>query len=490
MPLRKLKYFFNLFLSFLFFIGIFVLSQKLNHRIDLTTQKRHTLSQSTIQELQQLQSELKIDAFLPLSTPIAYQDLIEQWRNLLLDIQREYAQTNLRFFDTAELDENEEKEILERSNHLGVKPQKMILQKADIRLEKTLPFAVVISYLNQSIVLNPPEEISLLEFEFTLALKSLLFHRTKPKIAFTQGHGETDFLKSPLIHRLAQRAELQNIDLSQIKEPIENTELSQIALLLIFAPQYAFKKSELERLNAYIKQGGNLLIAADYRIQSPEFPSVWVMRAYGFEEWLKELGIDIHIREVVVDPLHPALAMLDRDAMGKSSATHHPLYVQTMKPFAFLDHFDALVCPMCPPIEIKNPKCQSLINSFDSAQAHLDLRSLDLNQSKAKRSADINGFSLFASCEFPQSRLVFMGSAHRFLSANATHLLAFEDMIDWLLYLDDMIELKNKNYTFPRLDQKSSSFKSNFKIMALLIPILFLILLQFLFIFMKWRKYR
>ncbi len=486
---KKTKYFFNLSLILLLFTGLLALSQGIHGRIDLTAEQRYTLSPSTKKQLDQLEHTLKIDAFLPLSTPISYQDLIAQWQNLLYDIQAQYDQSALTFYDTAGLDEQDEQTLLAFAEKLGVKPKKMVLQQADTRIEKSLPFAIVLSYLNQSIVLEPPETLSLLEFELNLALQSLITASAKPKLAFTQGHGETDFLKSPISLRLKQRAELQAIDLSQITETNED-ELNQITALVIFAPQRAFTAQEVSRLSAYLKQGGNLLIAADYRVQSPEFPSIWVLRAYGLEPWLASLGIQIKNREVVADEQHPSLASLQRDAVGKASHIHHPLYIQTNQPKGFLKHFDALICPMCPPIEHTASQCQSLVHSFDTAQAYLDLRSLELNTAKAKRKAEVHGFDLITACEFEPGRLLVMGSANRFLSANPTQLMAFEDMIDWLLSLEELIPLKSKNDALPMLQQQSSQFRFYFKLSALLLPILFLIGLQLSFGLQRWRKYR
>jgi hypothetical protein len=483
---KKIEYPFKVLLSSLFFLGLLILSQEFFIRFDFTKSQKYTLNPQTQALIKRLKAPLQIYAFLPLSAPIPYQELIAQWTDFMRELQLQHQNIEVQIYDTSEL-ESESDEILGLAKHFKIPFQKIAQQQNDQRTQKEIPFAVLLTYLNEQSILSPPESPSDIEFNFALQLKTLVDQKPKPKMAFSKGHGETDFLKSPLISRLIQRADIEQIDLSTLapidtKDPSQRSTLDYLNVLVIFNPQIALKADEIEQIKDFLAKGGHVLFAADYRVQILDFPNVWVLKYYGIETFFESMGLQIQSRSVVFDTKHPALARLQRDATGQSLQSNHPLYIQTQN-LNLLKDLDGLICPMCPPIQIQ-PKasnaCESILKSYPSAQIKTDLRSLDYE--KDGQIGQTQSYDVMVKCSFEnQGDLIVMGSANRFLSAQPKHLLAFEHLLDYLLGYDELMPLKHQNQQTAMLKQTTAQFKTNFKLVMVFGPILLLLLMQIIF---------
>ena len=125
-------------------------------------------------------------------------------------------------------------------------------------------------------------------------------------VASLGGHGERDLLGQANFDlgnfglALAQKGyQVVGLDLASSPSPPDNT-----ALLVIASPQRPFLEGEIDSLQAYLKQGGNLLLLSD-----PEQPvAVSLLKRLTGIEQLPGTIVDANVRELGID--NPAVALV------------------------------------------------------------------------------------------------------------------------------------------------------------------------------------
>jgi hypothetical protein len=133
-----------------------------------------------------------------------------------------------------------------------------------------------------------------------------LSHSTEHWVASLSGHGERDLLGTANFDLgdfgLALRQQgyqVVGLDLATSPTPPDNT-----ALLLIASPEIQFLEGEIERLQDYLDQGGNLLLLSD-----PQQPvaAALIKRLTGIEQ-LPGTIVDANVHELGID--NPAVALV------------------------------------------------------------------------------------------------------------------------------------------------------------------------------------
>jgi len=242
-------------------------------RIDLTEEQRFTMTTATENILAKVEDPVFVEVLLEGEFPAGFQRLRNEVEEMLRDFssingQIEYGFTNPGEGTIQEVNENR-KLLSER----GVNPINFQVQDADGRSDRLLyPYAIV-SYKNQTALVNLLENqvpgqnpdvavnnsVSLLEYKFANAIQKLL--RTKrPLIAYVEGHGELNELQTrDLSNGLAPYYNIGRLRLDTM--PPFGPE--QIGALLIAKPQGAFSEREKFILDQYIMRGGRVIWMID-----------------------------------------------------------------------------------------------------------------------------------------------------------------------------------------------------------------------------------
>jgi hypothetical protein len=133
-----------------------------------------------------------------------------------------------------------------------------------------------------------------------------LTQRDEHWVASLSGHGERDLLGTANHHlgdfglMLRQKGfQVVGLDLATSPALPDNT-----ALLVIASPERPFLKGEIERLESYLEQGGNLLLLSDPEAQ---VAASLVKRLTGIEQ-LPGTIVDANVRELGID--NPAVALV------------------------------------------------------------------------------------------------------------------------------------------------------------------------------------
>lgn len=240
-------------------------------RIDLTSEKRFTVSNATESLLTALSSPLEVQVFLTGDFPSGFRKLQASTQQLLgLFKQLQPAQFQYRFLSPGDLTADGKlwADSLLNSGALNINltVQKEAGQSSNIIFPVAL---VTYNGRSQLVSLFPGASRSisqtelntaeaLLEYQFVSAFEKLV-HTQKPGIAYETGHGE------PVDERTYQlRLALQDDYVLRTLDLTRQSAVPQgVDLLLIVKPTLTFSDAEKFKLDQFVMRGGKLLCFID-----------------------------------------------------------------------------------------------------------------------------------------------------------------------------------------------------------------------------------
>ncbi|HNF01602.1 MAG TPA: gliding motility-associated ABC transporter substrate-binding protein GldG [Ferruginibacter sp.] len=262
-----------LLISILLLAGINWLASVYHTRIDLTNEKRFTLSSPTRKVLQKPEDVIRIDVFLKGDFPSGFRKLANSAGELLQEF-KEVAGSKLqyRFVSPEEMMEGTSVKWADTLSNLGFVPINLTSQvKAGQQQQLIYPVAFVhykdqvspvILYQGRSkgityMEINSAE--ALMEYNFAYAINRLL-ESNRPLVGYCSSNGEPEDIRTyDLVENvLRQDYELKIFNLE--KEPaIPDT----FKLMLVVKPTKPFSDAEKLKLDQYVMRGGKLIFFVD-----------------------------------------------------------------------------------------------------------------------------------------------------------------------------------------------------------------------------------
>ncbi|HNA15106.1 MAG TPA: gliding motility-associated ABC transporter substrate-binding protein GldG [Ferruginibacter sp.] len=262
-----------LLISILLLAGINWLASVYHTRIDLTNEKRFTLSSPTRKVLQKPEDVIRIDVFLKGDFPSGFRKLANSAGELLQEF-KEVAGSKLqyRFVSPEEMVEGTGVKWADTLSNLGFVPINLTSQvKAGQQQQLIYPVAFVhykdqvspvILYQGRSkgityMEINSAE--ALMEYNFAYAINRLL-ESNRPLVGYCSSNGEPEDIRTyDLVENvLRQDYELKIFNLE--KEPaIPDT----FKLMLVVKPTKPFSDAEKLKLDQYVMRGGKLIFFVD-----------------------------------------------------------------------------------------------------------------------------------------------------------------------------------------------------------------------------------
>lgn len=267
------------FKSALFWLAILIVINVLVFRyytrVDLTADKRYTLSQTSRNLLAGLDKPLVIRVFLEgdLSTDIkrlqiAVRDLLEEYR------ARAGGNLYIEFRDPlADVSGDDANDVYTELVEAGLEPTSLNIRRKEGNLQKIIFPGALISYDGRQLPVNflgtqfqthsASESIHYatesLEYHFTDAIEKLV-NGAHTQIGFLTGHGELDDRRIlDLTGTLSQSYQVKQVNL--METPL--SELQKLTTLILAKPRETFAEDEKYKLDQFLMQGGNLLIFTD-----------------------------------------------------------------------------------------------------------------------------------------------------------------------------------------------------------------------------------
>jgi len=278
-------------------------------RIDLTSEKKYTLSQPSRRLMRELDDVVYVKIYLDGELPAEFVNFKKSIRELMDDF-RAYAGEKLQYQFINLYDETDETirnrmigDLYDRGLNVtniqvrdreGGSSSRTIFPGAIISYG---PYEMPVNLLKNnpslSHEMNLNNSIQTLEYEFARAIQSLTMEEV-PRIAFIEGHGELDSLQT-----YSLMDELKNffqVDRGYISGNVEA--LLNYRALIIARPERPFSEADKFAIDQYIMKGGKVLFFLDpvqpFADSLTTGTTVALANQVGLEDLLFKYGIRIN----------------------------------------------------------------------------------------------------------------------------------------------------------------------------------------------------
>lgn len=258
-------------------IVVNALSSKFFKRFDLTSDKRYTLSETTLNTLKNVKEPIMIDVFLDGEFPAAFKRLQNETYQLLEEYKA-YNSNIIFKFNNPNGDASNAEQFAAELIGYGFTPTNINQNdKGKKELIQIFPWAIAnVGEKSVRIPLlvnnygNKPEEninksVQLLEYAFTDAITKLISTQKK-KIAILKGNGQiSDKYMSDLLLNAKEYYALGEFNLDSLTNDLPKTlaNLKRFDMALIVKPTQAFSDEEKYILDQYVMNGGKTMWLMD-----------------------------------------------------------------------------------------------------------------------------------------------------------------------------------------------------------------------------------
>ena len=254
-------------------IVINCLASLFHKRMDLTNEKRFTISAPVKKILKNLDGVVEVTIFLKGDLPAGFKKLSTSAQELLQEF-KDYSNGNIRYkiISPDEKIPGTERTYGDTLAAFGLIPINLKVQlKAGEQSQYIYPAAIV-SYKNKmesvnlysgtKTIITPPELNSaeaLLEFKFADALHKIISDQ-KPMVAYAIGNGEPI---GPDVYDLVENVLRKNYQLFTMNLETEPVIPDTFKLLMIVKPTLSFTDAEKLKIDQFVMRGGKLLCFID-----------------------------------------------------------------------------------------------------------------------------------------------------------------------------------------------------------------------------------
>jgi ABC-2 type transport system permease protein len=254
-------------------IGVNFIASLFHSRLDLTKEKRYTLSHATREVVKKLDDDVEIDVFLRGDFPAGFRKLANSTEDFLQLIKDENgSRIHYRFISPQdEIPEAPGRRYEDTLIGLGATPINLTVQvKAGQENKRVYPVALVKYKGRQALVdlysggkrmitaveMNSAE--ALMEYQFARTFDALV-NEQRPLVAYSIGNGEpVDARTYDLQQTLQKDYSLKILDIHR-QSFIPDT----FKILIIVKPSLQFTDDEKFKIDQYIMRGGKLLLYLD-----------------------------------------------------------------------------------------------------------------------------------------------------------------------------------------------------------------------------------
>ncbi len=252
---------------------LLILSNKTSiFRIDLTSEKRYSLTETTQNYLNKFETpiyfELYLDGDLPAEMKTFQQAIVEKIEDI-----KAYSDAKIYYqiFNVYDITNNEERNsIIQDLINAGVQPVNFEHKTTEgLSTKQIFPGIIIqsngkglaVNLLQNNSQISPQENlkhsIELLEYNFTNAFKQLLLEN-KPTIGFLNGHGEANqYATADIRYALNENYNLTEINAASLQNN------DSISTLIIADPTNPFSENDKLQIDQFLMRGGKILWCID-----------------------------------------------------------------------------------------------------------------------------------------------------------------------------------------------------------------------------------
>jgi len=269
---NKKKSIINFALTTFILAMVYIVGNLLFTKIDLTEEKRYTLSAPTKKILAEQKDVIYARVLLEGEFPAGFKRLQKATKEMLNAFRD--VNSNIQYkFENIDVGTVQEKNgIRKELAKSGIVPVNLRVKEGDETSEKLIYPYIIFHFGDRTVAVNllenetpgmPPEvvlnnSVGLLEYKFASAIEKLKY-KDKPIIIFTEGHGELAPIETADLERnLSAYYELGRLNLDSVVE-IKNT----VNLLIIAKPRMSFTEQQKFKIDQYVMNGGKIMWLID-----------------------------------------------------------------------------------------------------------------------------------------------------------------------------------------------------------------------------------
>lgn len=354
------------------------------YRVDLTQDKRFTLTQTTKDILDQVKDPLIIDVFLEGNFPGEFKKLQNETKQLLEEYVAYNSNISYQFVNPIAKEE-ERIENMKRFYDKGMMPINVTVdEKGKQTQEVVFPWAVanygttgakvqlLKNMMGASIDQKVLSSVQHLEYAFTDAINKIVKEKQK-KIAVIKGNGELeDMYIADFLRSVKDNYYIGPITLDSVaKQPKETLKaLSNYDLAIIAKPTEKFSEEEKQVLDQYIMNGGKtmwLLDAIQGEVDSlynASGTSLIVPRDLNLTDMLFKYGVRLN-SQLIKDEMATPITLMTGE---QGSESQKQQFQWKFAPFIYpsLNHpivknIEGVKFDFCSPIEVLNNSIKKTI---------------------------------------------------------------------------------------------------------------------------------
>ncbi len=291
----------NKFLSLstiFFFIILYVFFSYKNIRFDLTSDKRYTLSTSSIEIIKSINTPVNFEIFLSDDLPPGMKYLKSEISRIMIDI-KDYNKENIyyQFIDLDNFNDQKKNLYIDKLISNNINPTDLVYNTEKGRIIKRIFPGILITSgdKEESVLLltgnknfSPSEiinqSIENLEFEIV----SSLFFLSQPvskKIGFITGHDELDNLEINSIRSFLEKK--YHFEIINIENSFDR--IDDFNLLIVAKPKSSFSMKDKYFLDQFLMSGGRILFLLDALGVNLNDSSIYENLAYEYDHKLDDL---------------------------------------------------------------------------------------------------------------------------------------------------------------------------------------------------------
>ncbi|MFB6342906.1 GldG family protein [Saccharicrinis sp. FJH62] len=480
---KKSKTIYSLLIILGVLILINILASRFFFRMDLTADKRYTLSDATKNILKEIPEPITITAYFSEDLPPEVGKVRKEFKDMLIEYVNRSGGNIAYEFKNPGKDDATEREAMQK----GIQPILIQQREKDQAVQKKAYLGAVVSYKDQTEVIPVIQSGSAMEYDLSTSIKKLIA-TDKPVIGFLQGHGEASI--SSMIQAVKELDVLYQI------EPVnmtDSTDLSIYKTLVMVRPEDSIQQSQFDMLDNYLAKGGNLLIAFD-RVEG-DFQSVMgKAKTTGLETWLAKKGIQVPA-DMITDATCGNISVQQNNGfMTFSSQVKFP-YFPIVNKFAdnpITSGLEAVIFQFVSPLNYNGDSTVTftpIVMTGNKSNAVPTPVYFNIEKKWSEKdfpeanipiggifSGKLSGNTASKMIVFTDGEFPINGDGQRQRQINADNVNLLVNSVDWLSDDTGLIDLRTKGITARLLDQVDDSTKSLLKWLNFLLPILLIVI--------------
>ncbi len=278
----------NYSITIVLFVAILILvnllSQQFFFRLDLTENRRYTLSNATKEILRELEEPLTVKAYFSEDIPAQLIKTRNDFREMLV----EYGKISGNMVVWEFVSPNEDEELETEAMQNGIQPVMINVREKDQMQQQRAYMGAVLSLSERKEIIPLVEPGLAMEYTLSTAIKKLAVVN-KPAVGILQGNGE------PSLQQMNQaRQELGILyDLEAVTITDSTPIPSYIESLAIIRPADSIPGPVFNELDRFLDRGGKLLVAIN-RVNGDLQGGYGSGLNTGLESWLGAKGVQVN----------------------------------------------------------------------------------------------------------------------------------------------------------------------------------------------------